>query len=72
MDFKLFFGGLSFLIVAYLIYRNVKNEKPSSEYTNWEGPTLSTYFGLWGSVILCAMVGLGFVIKSLLAQLYIS
>jgi uncharacterized membrane protein YfcA len=66
MDFKLFFGGLLFLVVAYLIYRGVKNERPSSEATNWEGPTLSTYVGLWGSVVLCGMVGIGFILKSLL------
>jgi len=69
MDSRLFFAGFSFLVVAYLIYRNVKNEQPSSSATNWEGPTLSTYIGLWGSVILCAMVGLGLILKSLPAKL---
>jgi hypothetical protein len=65
MDFKLLFGGLLFLVVAYLIYWSVKNETPSSEATNWEGPTLSTYVGLWASVVLCGMVGIGFILKSL-------
>jgi uncharacterized membrane protein YfcA len=65
MDFKLFFAGLLFLVVGYFIYRSVKNERPSSEATNWENPTLSTYIGLWGSVIMCAMVGIGFMFKSL-------
>lgn len=69
MDFKLFFTGIGFLIAAYMIYQNVKNDKPSSENTNWEGPTLSTYIGLWGSVIMCSMAGIVFVLKSLLAQI---
>jgi len=65
MDFKLFFGGMLFLVVAYLIFRDVKNERPSSEATNWEGPELSTYIGLWGSVVMCGIVGIGFILKSL-------
>ncbi len=69
MDFKLFFTGIGFLLAAYLIYRSVKNDKPSSEKTNWEGPTLSNYVGLWGSVILCTMVGIVFILKSLPAQI---
>ncbi len=69
MNLKLFFIGVGFLIAAYLIFQNVKNEKPSSEKTNWEGPTLSTYIGLWGSVILCAIVGVGFIVKSLPTQI---
>lgn len=69
MDFKLFFIGVGFLVAAYLIYRNVKDEKPSSEQTNWEGPTLSTYIGLWSSVIMCTIVGIGFIFKSLPAQI---
>jgi len=69
MDFKHFFIGVGFLLAAYLIYRNVKNEKPSSEKTNWEGPTLSTYIGLWGSIIICTVVGVGFILKSLPAQI---
>ncbi|WP_316818643.1 hypothetical protein [Pedobacter nyackensis] len=69
MDLKLFFTGIGFLIAAYLIYRNVKNEKPSSEKTNWIGPTLSTYIGLWGSVVICTMVGIIFILKSLPSQI---
>ncbi|WP_342328014.1 hypothetical protein [Pedobacter sp. FW305-3-2-15-E-R2A2] len=69
MDFKPFFAGVGFLVAAYLIYNNIKNEKPSSEGTNWEGPTLSTYIGVWGSVILFTMVGVGFILKSLPAQI---
>ncbi len=68
MDF-IFFIGFGFLIVAYLMYRNVRNVKPTSEKTNWEGPTLSTYIGLCGSVILCTMVGIGCIFKSLPAQI---
>ena len=51
------------------MYRNVRNVKPTSEKTNWEGPTLSTYIGLCGSVILCTMVGIGCIFKSLPAQI---
>lgn len=69
MDFKLFFTGVGFLIAAYLMYNSIKNEKPSSEKTNWEGPTLSTYIGVWGSVILCTIGGIAFIFKSLPTQI---
>ena len=69
MDFELFFIGLGFLTAAYLLYLFVKNEKPSSEKTNWEGPKLSTYIGLWGSVIICTIVGIVFIFKSLPSQI---
>jgi hypothetical protein len=69
MDFKLFFTGVGFLIAGYLMYNSVKNDKPSSEETNWEGPTLSTYIGVWGSVILCTIGGIAFIFKSLPAQI---
>jgi hypothetical protein len=39
MDFKLFFIGIGFWIIAYLAYLFVHNKKPSSKKTNWEGPT---------------------------------
>lgn len=69
MDLKLFFTGVGFLTAAYLIYRSVKNDKPSSEKTNWNGPKLSTYIGLWGSVVLCIIVGIAFILQSLPAQI---
>lgn len=69
MDLKIFFAGVGFLVLAYLIYRSVKNEKPSLEETNWNGPTLSTYIGLWASVVICSMVGTAFILQSLPAQI---
>ena len=70
MDIKLFFFGVAFLIVGYLIYRYlVKNKKPSSKETNWEGMTSANYVGLWGSVILCLTCGILFILKSLPSQI---
>lgn len=69
MIFNFFFIGIGFLIVAYFLYRYVKNQKPSSEKTNWEGLTLSTYAGIWGIVIMCTLFGIGFIFKSLPAQI---
>ena len=43
MDFKLFFIGVGRLKVVYLICRNVKNDMPSLEKTNWNASTLSNY-----------------------------
>ena len=65
MDFRNLSIGVGFLIAAYLLFWIVKNDQPSSEKTNWEGPTLSTYIGLWGSSILCAVVGVAYIFKSL-------
>ena len=70
MDIKLFLLGLAFLLAGYLIYRYLlRNEKPSSEETNWEGMTRTNYVGLWGSVILCFTGGILFILKSLPSQL---
>lgn len=69
MDLKLFFAGVGFLILAYLTYRSVKNERPCSQETNWKGPMLSTYIGLWGCVLMCSMVGIVFILQSLPAQI---
>lgn len=69
MDLKQFFTGVGFLMAGYLMYRIVKNEKPSSEETNWNGPTLSTYIGCWFSVVMFVMVGIGFILKSLPAKI---
>ncbi|PVH24531.1 hypothetical protein [Sphingobacterium corticibacter] len=69
MDFKLFFTGFGFLIVAYLMHRIIRNEEPSSEKANWEGLSLTSYIGLWGSIIMCAMVGVVFIFQSLPAQI---
>lgn len=70
MNIKLFFLGIAFLLVGYIIYHYlIKNEKPSSEETNWEGMTSSNYVGLWGSIILCFMCGIVFILKSLPSQI---
>ena len=70
MDFELFFSGCAFLIVGYIIYRFLlRGVKHSLEDENGDGPTLSNYVGLWGSVILCIMGGIAFIIKSLPSHL---
>ena len=70
MDIKLFFGGLACLLAGYLIYRYLlKNEKPSSKETNWEGMTRTNYVGLWGSVIICFTLGILFILESLPSQI---
>lgn len=70
MDLKLFFVGIAFLFVGYLIHHYLlKNKKPSSKETNWEGMTSANYVGLWGSVIICFMCGIVFVLKSLPSQI---
>lgn len=66
MDFKFFFAGLMFLFIAYFMYHFLlKNEKPSSKKTNWEGMTGVNYVRLWGSVIIFCIIGIGFMLKSL-------
>lgn len=70
MNFKLFLGGVGFLFVAFFIYRYfLKNEKPFSEETNWEGMTTPNYIGLWGAVISCFIVGIAFILNSLPKQI---
>ena len=70
MNIKLFFLGVAFVIVGYMIYRyHVKNEKISSNDPNGEGMTMSNYVGLWGSVIICFMCGIIFILKSLSSQI---
>lgn len=69
MDLKQFFTGVGCLMIGYLMYRSIKNERPSSEDTNWKGPTLSTYIGYWGSLVILIMVGIVFILKSLPAEI---
>ena len=70
MDLRLFFSGLAFLFSGYMIYRYlVKNKKPSSKETHWEGMTIANYVGLWGSIILCFTCGILFILKSLPSQI---
>ena len=66
MDLKLFFAGVAFLLIGYLVYRFLlKKEKPSSKETNWVGMTGVNYVGLWGSVIINYITGVAFILKSL-------
>lgn len=70
MVFKLFLVGITFLLVGYLIHHKlIKGKKPSSKETNWEGMTNANYIGLWGSVVICFMCGIVFVLKSLPSQI---
>jgi hypothetical protein len=70
MNIKLFFLGIAFLTIGYLIYRYlVKNQKISSHDPNGEGMTMSNYFGLWGSIIMCFLCGIVFILKSLPSQI---
>jgi len=69
MDLKQFFTGVGCLMAGYLMYRSIKNERPSSEDTNWNGPTLSSYIGYWGSLVILIMVGIVFILKSLPAKI---
>ena len=63
MDVKLFSLGLAFFLSGYTIYRYLlKNKKPSSEETHWEGMTSTNYVGLWGGVILCFTCGILFIL----------
>ena len=72
MDFKLFLLGLAFLLSGYIIYRYLlKNKKPPSEETHWEGMTGTDYAGLLGGVILCFTCGILLIIKSLPSEIEI-
>jgi hypothetical protein len=64
MDWKLFFIGICFLTVAFLIVRNLLREGPSSEKNNWEGPLLSRYIQGWFVFILCTVAGIVSIVKS--------
>lgn len=64
MDWKYFLIGLGFLVGAYLSYRGIKRGT-ASEKNNWKGPIPSLYVQGWGAMILCALVGIWFIIKSL-------
>ncbi len=66
MNYKLFLSGLGFLLASYLMYRFLlKGVKHSLESEDGNGPTLQNYVGLWGSVIICFICGIGLIIKSL-------
>jgi hypothetical protein len=69
MNWNLFLCGIIFLLVAYLMYRWIKGEKPSSAKNGWNGPTGAAYVKYWGAIILCIMGGLAFIIKALLTHI---
>jgi len=64
MDLKNFGIGVGFLAVAYLFYRWVKNEKLDFEGKSDSGLLPQNVIGLWGSVILCLIAGVAFLLKS--------
>lgn len=65
MDFKLFFSGLTFLIVGLLMYYDVRRRKPASDETNWKGQLFPQYIQFWIMAIVSIVIGLIFVLKSL-------
>ena len=66
MNFKLFLVGVGFLLTGFFVYRYLlKDERPSSKEPNWEGMTKPNYIRLWSSVVLCFIVGIGFIFESL-------
>ena len=65
MDWKNFLIGIGSLLLAYLMYRWIRGEKPSSKENNWTGPTQNTYFGYWGAIIMLIILGVILLIKSL-------
>jgi hypothetical protein len=69
MDFQNFLIGLGSLLLAYLMFRWIKGEKPSSKENNWTGPTQRTYFGYWGAIIMLILFGVVYLLKSLPSQI---
>ncbi len=69
MNWKYLLLGIGFLLVAYVLYRGIKGERPSSEETNWKGPTGVVYVQYWGGIILCLIGGIVFILKSLPSQI---
>lgn len=60
--------GICFLLVAYLIFKATKGKR-ASEKNNWNGLSGRVHIQGWGAIILCALVGLAFLLKSLPAQI---
>ena len=69
MDNEGFLIGLGFLVVSVLLYRYVRRIKPSSTTNHWEEQSQNVYIGIWGVIIMCAISGLVYIIKSLPAQI---
>ncbi|TAF44770.1 MAG: hypothetical protein EAZ64_06000 [Sphingobacteriales bacterium] len=69
MDWQDFLTGVGSLLLAKIMFRWVKDEKPSSKENNWIGPTQRTYFGYWSAIIMLILFGIVFVIKSLPSQI---
>ena len=66
MNSKLFFTGVAFLTAGVLMYFYIRGEKPDSEDPNGHGPTLPTYVGFWIMTIISIIVGIVFILESLL------
>ena len=64
MDVKLFFSGVGFLLLEYLMYRLAKRSEVESEKNNWDGLLPQNYYGIWVSAILCILLGVGFIFES--------
>lgn len=70
MDWEYLFAGIGFLLGGYLMYYYLlKNEKPSSKETNWEGMTGANYIGLWSVVIMCYLGAFVLILRSLPSQI---
>lgn len=70
MDIQLFFWGVAFLLVGYLMYYYLlKNEKPCSKETNGDGMTGANYVSSWTAVIIFYLCGIVFILRSLPSQI---
>ena len=69
MNWKLFFIGVGFIIVGYLMYRGIKGEKPASEKNNYKGLFPSNYISYWIWLVMSVVVGVVFIIESLPANI---
>lgn len=68
MNWNYFLIGVGFLLVAGLIYKGTKGKRTSEE-NNWKGLNGRTYVQGWGTMILCILVGIVFILKSLPSQI---
>jgi hypothetical protein len=65
VNIKLLLTGIAFVIVGLLMYLDVRKRRPASEKTNWKGQLLPQYIQFWGMAIMCIIVGLVVILKSL-------
>lgn len=69
MNWKYLLTGVGLLITAYFIFRQLRKRGPASEKNNWDGPVPSLYIQGWGALIICAIVGIVLILKSLPARI---